>query len=79
MLLRPACCIVLMLSAFWLGGCSDTMTAQAPPSARTLARDYDRTLTKAERQQAISDLRAEAEQKNPNAQSDGGDPAAEQN
>src|SRR5688572_5570441 len=44
MLLRPVRCIVLMLPAIFIGGCSDTITAEAPPSARTLARDYDRTL-----------------------------------
>jgi hypothetical protein len=65
--LRPACCIVLMLPAFFVGGCSDTINAEAPPSARTLARDYDRTLTPAEKSQAISELRAKTQQKDANA------------
>jgi len=68
MLLRPAYCIVVMLSALWLGGCTDTITAQAPPSASTLHRDYERTLTEDERKQAITDLRAETKQKDANAQ-----------
>jgi hypothetical protein len=56
-----------MLSALWLGGCSDTITAQAPPSASTLARQYDRTLTKNEQKEAIRELSAETKQKNANA------------
>jgi hypothetical protein len=56
-----------MLPAIFIGGCSDTITAEAPPSARTLARDYDRTLTPEERKQAISDLRAETKQQDENA------------
>ncbi len=62
MLLRPASCIVVLLSALWLGGCSDTITAQAPPSASTLARQYDRTLTKIEKEAVISELKAETQQ-----------------
>lgn len=68
MILRPAFCILMLLSALWLGGCADTMSAQAPPSASTLHRDYDRTLTEEERKQAISDLRAKTQQKDANAQ-----------
>lgn len=75
MLLRLACCIVLMLPAFFIGGCSDTITAEAPPSARTLARDYDRTLTQEERKQAIRDLRAETQQKDGNATTEATEPA----
>lgn len=67
MLLRLACCVILMLPAIVIGGCSDTLTAEAPPSARTLARDYDRTLTQEERKQAIRDLRAETKQQDENA------------
>jgi len=63
MLLRPASCIVVLLPALWLGGCSDTITAQAPPSASTLARQYDRTLTKIEKEAVISELKAETQQK----------------
>jgi hypothetical protein len=62
MLLRSASCIVVLLSALWLGGCSDTITAQAPPSASTLARQYDRTLTKIEKEAVISELK-ETQQK----------------
>lgn len=68
MLLRPAYCILVMLFALWLGGCTDMITAQAPPKASTLHRDYERTLTEDERKQAITDLRAETKQKDANAQ-----------
>jgi hypothetical protein len=58
----------MVLSALWLGGCTDTISAQAPPSASTLHRDYERTLTEEERKQAITDLRSETKQKDANAQ-----------
>jgi hypothetical protein len=57
-----------MLSTLWLGGCTDTISAQAPPSARTLQRGYERTLTESEREEAIKDLRSETKQKDANAE-----------
>jgi hypothetical protein len=45
--------LVLCLGLF---ACADTM--DSPPSSRVLQRDYDKTLTKDERQAVISDLQS---------------------
>ena len=47
----------MMLPALWLGGCADTMTAGQPMKRFTdMVRGYDQTLTKSEKEAAISEL-----------------------
>jgi hypothetical protein len=45
--------IVLPLA---LGACADTLTSKETASSATLQRDYDKTLTKAEKKAAIHDM-----------------------
>ncbi|MGH6736246.1 MAG: hypothetical protein ACRECX_09215 [Methyloceanibacter sp.] len=55
MFLRPSYCIVVMLSALWLGGCADTVTDGRPLKRFTdLVRDS--TLTESEKKAAINEL-----------------------
>jgi hypothetical protein len=52
--------MLAVLLPLGLGACADTMTSGEPvASSTTLLRDYDKTLTKSEQKQAISDLELE--------------------
>jgi hypothetical protein len=65
-------CILLPLG---LCACADTMTAEdSPPTSRQLQRQYDKTLTKAERQAVITDLQSATAKKETKAGAE--DPAA---
>jgi hypothetical protein len=41
-----------------LSACADTLTSEETKSSTTLQRDYENTLTKSEKDAAISDLQA---------------------
>jgi len=59
---RTAYCFVAMLPVFLLAGCADTMPDGTRLKRFTdVIRGYDNTLTKSEREAAISDLQKEKE------------------
>jgi len=75
MFMRSVCCIVMMLPAFWLGGCADTLP-DAKPLKRfsELVRGYDRTLTNSEKQAVITELQKEKERQQEQVVEDGTPP-----
>jgi hypothetical protein len=48
------CSAVLLPLGLW--GCADTLSSEETKSSTTLQREYENTLTKAEREAAISEL-----------------------
>jgi hypothetical protein len=50
--------LLAVLMPLGLSACADTLTTEETKSSSTLQRDYEDTLTKAEKDQAISDLQA---------------------
>jgi hypothetical protein len=46
-----------------LAACADTLTSDEAASSATLQREYDKTLTKSERDAAISDLQSASAKK----------------
>jgi hypothetical protein len=62
MFLRSACCLLAVLSVFLLTGCADSMPDGARLKRFTeVIRGYDTTLTKSEKDAAISELQQEKE------------------
>lgn len=62
---RSGCLLRLLaiLVPLGLSACADTLTSEETKSSSTLRRDYDKTLTKAEKEAAISELQnAQAKQ-----------------
>lgn len=60
--LRPAYCLLAMLTVLVVGGCADSVPDAKPLQSITkLWRSYDNTLTGAEKEAAISDLQKEKE------------------
>ncbi len=57
---RLAAAILLPLA---LAACADTLTSDEAASSATLQREYDKTLTKSERDAAISDLQSASAKK----------------
>jgi hypothetical protein len=51
-------CVIAILLSLGLSACADTLTSKETKSSATLQRDYENTLTKSEKDQAISDLQA---------------------
>jgi hypothetical protein len=49
-------CLLAALAPLALSACADTLTSEETKSSSTLRRDYDKTLTKAEKAAAISEL-----------------------
>jgi hypothetical protein len=49
-------CLLAALAPLGLSACADTLTSEETKSSSTLRRDYDKTLTKAEKEAAISEL-----------------------
>jgi len=61
-------CLLGLLLSLGLSGCADTMTVEdSPPTSRQLQRQYDKTLTKAEQEAAISDLQSATAKKDGDA------------
>jgi hypothetical protein len=60
---------LVLLLCLGLSACADTM--DSPPSARVLQRDYDKTLTKDERQAVISDLQSATAKKEGKSDAEG--------
>ena len=54
--IRSALAFSAVLLPFALSGCAETLTSDETKSSSTLQRDYDHTLSKAEREAAINDL-----------------------
>jgi hypothetical protein len=48
--------LLAVLLPLGLGACADTLTSKETASSTTLRRDYDKTLTKTEKEAVISDL-----------------------
>jgi hypothetical protein len=48
--------LITILLSHGLSACADTLTSEQTKSSSTLRRDYDKTLTKAEKDAVISDL-----------------------
>jgi hypothetical protein len=48
--------LLVVLLPLGLGACADTLTSKETTSSTTLQRDYDKTLTKSEKQAVIDDL-----------------------
>ena len=75
--------LLAILIPLGLGACAETLTSKETTSATTLQRDYDKTLTKSEKQTVISDLQnATAKQQAgeaPETASTGAQPAEQQN
>jgi hypothetical protein len=75
--------LLAVLLPLGLGACADTLTSKETASSTTLRRDYDKTLTKTEKEAVISDLQnATAKQQAgeaPETASTGAEPAAQQN
>jgi len=77
MFLRSASCLVAMLPVILMAGCADTMPDGARLKRFTeVIRGYDNTLTKSEREAAISDLQKEKERQQQQLGEDAGAPKA---
>jgi len=62
MFLRLVFCVVAMLPVLLLGGCADQLPTGQPMKRFTeLVRSYDKTLTKSEKNAAISELQEDKE------------------
>ena len=55
--------LLAVLLPLTLGACADALTSKEGASSATLQRDYDKTLTKAERKAAIDDMQSVAAKK----------------
>lgn len=50
--------LLAVLITLGLSACADTLTSEETKSSSTLQRDYEKTLTKSEKDAVISDLQA---------------------
>jgi hypothetical protein len=66
-LLRTSLRLLAVMLPLTLGACADTLTAKDSASSATLQRDYDKTLTKAEKKAVIDDRSAAAKKNDPEA------------
>jgi len=74
---RTAYCFVAMLPVLLLAGCADTMPDGTRLKRFTdVIRGYDNTLTKSEREAAISDLQKEKERQEQQVEQTDGAPKA---
>jgi len=74
---RTAYCLVAMLPVLLLAGCADTMPDGTRLKRFTdVIRGYDNTLTKSEREAAISDLQKEKERQEQQVEQTDGAPKA---
>lgn len=77
MFLRSASCLVAMLPVILMAGCADSMPDGARLKRFTeVIRGYDNTLTKSEKEAAISDLQKEKERQQQQLGEDAGAPKA---
>jgi hypothetical protein len=77
MFLRSASCLVAMLPVILMAGCADSMPDGTRLKRFTeVIRGYDNTLTKSEKEAAISDLQKEKERQQQQLGGDAGAPKA---
>ena len=74
---RPAYCLLTVLSVLLLSGCAESVSDSVGLQRVTDAiRGYDSTLTRAEKQAAISELREDKERQQAQVDQSGGAPKA---